>query len=118
MTTRNHSHCWISQLRKISFAIVHSTTILLPAWFEILDRLKLTAKKMLRDVATWWNSTFDMIEFAIAYRRAIDDMTGDKTSGLRQYELNDEEWEIADQLCNVLKVCLHWVVLSYLSPCT
>ena len=118
MTTQNHSHCWISQLCKISFAIVHSTTILLPAWFKILDRLKLTAKKMPCDVATRWNSTFDMIEFVIAYRQAIDDMTGDKTSGLRQYELNDEEWEIADQLCDVLKVCLRWVVLSYLSPCT
>src|ERR1700722_17502532 len=106
MTTQNHSHCWISQLCKMSFAIVHSMTILLPVWFEILDRLKLTVKKMLRDVATWWNSTVDMIEFAIVYQQAIDDMTGDKTSSLHQYELNDEEWEIADQL-HILKVCLH-----------
>jgi hypothetical protein len=34
------------QLHKISFAIIHSSTILLPLWFATLEKLKLEEKKM------------------------------------------------------------------------
>jgi len=34
----------------------------------------------------------DMLDFALEYRTAIDDVTSSKTAGLRQYELNSEEW--------------------------
>ena len=60
---------------------------------------------MLRDVSTRWNSTYDMLNFALQYRAAIDDVTSSKTAGLRQYELNDDEWGIMHQLCFLLKVC-------------
>jgi hypothetical protein len=85
--------------------MVHSTTILLPMWFKTLERLKLPSRKMPRDVATRWNSTFDMLEFAVTHQDAIDEITGDKSSGLRQFELSNDEWIIAGQLRNVLWVC-------------
>ena len=59
---------------------------------------------MPRDVATRWNSTYDMLEFAIKYRLAIDKITGDKLANLRKYELDDDEWSITMQLHKVLKV--------------
>ena len=59
---------------------------------------------MPRDVQTRWNSTYDMLVFAIAYRKAINKLTGDKSAGLRKYELSDEEWKVAKQLCALLKV--------------
>ena len=59
---------------------------------------------MPRDVATQWNSTYDMLEFTIRYRSAIDDITSDKSANLRKYELDDEEWRITMQLQNTLKV--------------
>jgi hypothetical protein len=68
--------------------------------------MKLAKCKMPHDVSTRWNSTFDMLDFALQYRAAIDDVTSSKTAGLRRYELNDEEWGIARQLCDLLKVCL------------
>jgi hypothetical protein len=60
---------------------------------------------MPRDVTTRWNSTFDMLEFAIEYQDALDVITGDREMKLRQYEMDEEEWDIARQLCEALKVC-------------
>jgi hypothetical protein len=59
---------------------------------------------MPRDVSTRWNSTFDMLEFAIQYRPAINAMTAACDFGLRQYELVPAEWKIASELRDVLKV--------------
>jgi hypothetical protein len=59
---------------------------------------------MPRDVATRWNSTFDMLEFALKYRSVIDKISGDKSSNLRKYEMDDDEWRIAMQLQKTLKV--------------
>ena len=52
------------------------------------------------DVMTCWNSTFDMLVFALKYRQAIDRITGDKD--MRKYELLEEEWRLVQQLCDVL----------------
>lgn len=72
-------------------------------------KLKLDARKMPRDVSTRWNSTFDMLAFALEYKTAVDDIAGNKVANMRQYELSDEEWRIAEQLHDTLKVgvCLH-----------
>ena len=67
---------------------------------------------MPRDVATQWNSTYDMLEFAINYQLAIDKITGDKSANLHKYELDDNEWTIAMQLHNILKVHNLWIFLS------
>lgn len=66
--------------------------------------LDLPERKMPCDVATRWNSTYNMLEFAVRYQPAIDDITGDKSANLRKYELSEEEWTIAMQLCDMLKV--------------
>jgi len=59
---------------------------------------------MPRDVSTRWNSTYDMVNFAVEYRTALDSITSDCKMNLRQYELSWEEWRIADYLRSVLKV--------------
>jgi hypothetical protein len=66
--------------------------------------LDLAERKMPRDVSTRWNSTYDMLDFAVGYQSAIDDMTGDKSTNLRKYELDDGEWKIAEQLRDTLRV--------------
>jgi hypothetical protein len=60
---------------------------------------------MPRDVRTRWNSTYDMLEFAVEHREAIDSITGNQKMKLRQYELTEEDWTIATKLRDVLKVC-------------
>jgi hypothetical protein len=59
---------------------------------------------MPRDVATCWNSTFDMLDFAIQYWKALDQMTSDKKNDLRDFELDEDEWKLASKLRNVLDV--------------
>lgn len=59
---------------------------------------------MPRDVSTRWNSTFDMLNFALEYRPALDVITSDRDLNLRQFELSKTEWTNAEHLRDVLKV--------------
>lgn len=67
---------------------------------------------MPRDVLTCWNSTFDMVDFAIDYQTAIDAITGNHDMKMRSLELDAPEWAIAKELRDTLKVC---VQISHLS---
>ncbi|KAG6805630.1 hypothetical protein H0H92_014680 [Tricholoma furcatifolium] len=49
------------QLRKISFAVKNSSTLILPEWYKVLERLNLSARMLPRDVRTRWNSTYEML---------------------------------------------------------
>jgi len=59
---------------------------------------------MLHDVATRWNSTYDMLSFALEYQKAIDVLTAKCKNRLCQLELSEREWTIVVQLCETLKV--------------
>lgn len=62
---------------------------------------------MPRDVRTRWNSTFDMLDFAVENSAAINSITGNRDMKLRQYELTEDDWDMARKLRDVLKVCIH-----------
>ena len=61
---------------------------------------------MPRDVTTRWNSTFDMLDFAVEHIAAINAITSNRDMKLRQYELSEDDWDVACQLRDVLKVCI------------
>ena len=58
---------------------------------------------MLQDVSTCWNSTFDMLDFALDYRVPIDEITSSHDLNLCKYELQDDEWVITGTLRDSLK---------------
>ncbi|KAG0706541.1 hypothetical protein DFH29DRAFT_762194, partial [Suillus ampliporus] len=91
------------KLRKLSYKVIHSSTLLLPEWKQILAEHKLPVWIMPRDVSTRWNSTFDMLDFALRYRRGIDAMTDQRKLGLGSFELNENDWMLAEQLRDTLK---------------
>ena len=92
------------QIRAIANTIKNSSTIVLPQWNSMLNELCLPPRIMPRDVSTRWNSTFDMLDFAILYREAIDAMTANRLLKLRQFELDNEKWDIAERLRDTLRV--------------
>src|SRR5882757_6608512 len=104
------------QVRQLSFAIIHSTTITLPTWCRICTELGLKEKLIPRDIVTRWNSTYDMMHFVLKYRKAIDKVTADKALKLRKYELDNDDWIIVEDLVSVLEVsvclllgvCMHY----------
>jgi hypothetical protein len=75
-----------------------------------MDKLKelgLDIRMMPRDVSTRWNSTYDMLDFAVTYRSALDSMTANRGLNLRKFEMDNEEWVAAEKLRDTLKVCLN-----------
>lgn len=57
-----------------------------------------------RDVRTRWNSTYDMLVVALAYRDVYTDFTMNKEHGLSTFKLSAKEWKIGEELKDVLKV--------------
>ena len=47
---------------------------------------------------------YDMLNVALEYRKVIDEITENKSLKMRQYELDDEGWDIIKDLLRVLKV--------------
>jgi len=101
---KTHRSQLMPQVRKLAYKIIHSTTIVLPAWYGILKDLSKPQTLMPRDVSTRWNSTFDMLDYALEHREAVDAVTQRRDLGLRRYELEDNEWVILQQLRDILKV--------------
>jgi len=62
----------------MAYAIKNSMTIILPHWYAVLDELELKDQRMPRDVTTQWNSTYNMLGFALAFQEALDTITGEK----------------------------------------
>ena len=47
-----------------------------------------------------------MLDFAVKHIAPINVITSDREMKLRQYELSEDEWDVARQLRDVLKVCI------------
>jgi hypothetical protein len=92
------------QIRKLAFALIHSSTLLLPEWFRTLKAMGIPEHAMPRDVSTRWNSTFNMLNFACEHKAAVNSMTANIDNKLRVYEMSSEEWGYAEELREVLKV--------------
>ena len=105
----------VQQLHHLSFAIVWSTTIALPAWCHYCKDLKLKSCILPCDVVTCWNSTYYMLSFTVKYHTIIDALTTDKWLKLRQYELEMEEWAISKDLVTILlvSICIYQQLICW-----
>jgi hypothetical protein len=79
-------------------------TILLPTWKQVLKDMNTKVTIIPHDVTTRWNSTYDLLGYCLTHRLAIDRITQRRDLGLLKFELTDEEWNLAEQLRDSLKV--------------
>jgi len=93
-----------SQVRKVTYAVKNSSTNLLPKWKRFCRQVGLKESILPRDVKTRWNSSFDMLDAALAYRDVYALITGLKETGLRDYELEEEDWKLVKEIRDVLAV--------------
>ncbi|KIK73238.1 hypothetical protein PAXRUDRAFT_178948, partial [Paxillus rubicundulus Ve08.2h10] len=87
----------------LAFAIIHSTTISLPAWHQLCCDAKLNPKLIPWDVVTRWNSTYETLCFVLAYHQPVDAVMAEKKYKLQKYELDHEEWQIIKDLVSLLE---------------
>ena len=52
-----------------------------------------------------------MLVFALEYRKAIDKMSENRD--MRKYELLEDKWELVQQLCDVLEVCVLYYTFTF-----
>ncbi|KAE9385741.1 hypothetical protein BT96DRAFT_1088738, partial [Gymnopus androsaceus JB14] len=90
-------------IRNVSNKTINSSTKILPAWKKTVANFKLPSKQIPRDVRTWWNSTFDMINKAVQYRTPLNSFINDSDNGLTAFALSTTEWMILESLRDVLQ---------------
>ena len=54
-----------------------------------------------------------MLQFAVEYHNALDKITGKKELNLHAHEMDNEEWDIAEQLSEVLKVYILSILVCF-----
>ncbi|KAF8173555.1 hypothetical protein K438DRAFT_1469302, partial [Mycena galopus ATCC 62051] len=64
---------------RFAFAVVHSTTIALPAWRKTCEAHNKRVRLIPRDVRTRWNSLYDMLVVTIEYREVVNSLTSDRS---------------------------------------
>ncbi|KAJ3753646.1 hypothetical protein EV360DRAFT_53128 [Lentinula raphanica] len=92
------------QTCKISFKIIHSMTILLPKWREHIAGTEFKGQVLPRNVATRWNSTFDMLAAFLQMKEPIVKFLDCSSNGLSKYVLDNDKWEAVEGLVSVLKI--------------
>jgi len=61
-------------------------------------------RTLARRVPTRWNADFDCLDAHVFFKDIVQAMTGVRANKLAAYRLNDGQWEISDEILEVLKV--------------
>ncbi|KAE9387864.1 hypothetical protein BT96DRAFT_777490, partial [Gymnopus androsaceus JB14] len=98
--------------RRVSFKIINSPTLLLPQWRETVANTEFKNfvpchdknHVLPHDIATHWNSTYNMLSAFIKMKSAVVDFLDHASNGLADYALSLEEWEAIGDLVKALKI--------------
>ncbi|KAF8495270.1 hypothetical protein F5888DRAFT_1794991 [Russula emetica] len=68
------------------------------------EELEGSKKALDRRVTTWWNSDLTCLEAHVHFKNIIQQLTGVATNKLQAYRLSGQQWELADDLIEVLMI--------------
>ena len=91
------------QIRKLSYTITNSPTKVDVLWTAACDRLGLEKLRLFGDEPTRWGSTKRMLDRALAYKSVVNEVCRNKL--LRQYEIEEAQWDALENLRDLMKVC-------------
>ncbi|KAE9383909.1 hypothetical protein BT96DRAFT_843140 [Gymnopus androsaceus JB14] len=97
----NHSPL---QAHKISFKIINSTTLLLPQWREHVANTAFKDRVLPRDVATQWNSTYNMLAAFLEMKEPVSQFLDHSSNGMAKFLLDNNEWTAIEGLVSALKI--------------
>ncbi|KAE9385923.1 hypothetical protein BT96DRAFT_840072, partial [Gymnopus androsaceus JB14] len=89
---------------KILFKIINSTTLLLPQWREQVANTEFKDCVLPRNVATHWNSTYDMLAAFVEMKGPVLTFLECSSNGMSDYLLSNEEWEAIGRLVSALNI--------------
>ena len=96
----------LTQATKLAHSTNRSTTVLRPAWFNLIKELNLPARAIPRPVPTRWNSTCALLDFLVEYETAITVFTTHQ-SRIKDCHFTGADWTVIRQLREILSVSLH-----------
>lgn len=99
------------QVHCVSFKIINSSTLLLPAWRKLTAGTPFKNQTLLQDIATCWNSTYNMLSVFLEMKDLVNQFLDSSSNRLTQYMLEDDEWEAVKDLVMALKVCIMYSLL-------
>jgi hypothetical protein len=73
--------------------------------------LQSTKRALDRRVPTRWNADFDCLAAHLHFKSVIQSMTGVSDNKLKDYRLTEEQWELAEDVEEVLKVGFFFAVI-------
>ncbi|KAF9524138.1 hypothetical protein CPB83DRAFT_727737, partial [Crepidotus variabilis] len=84
---------------------VHDNTTLKERFVSLVkknDDLQGTQRTLTRRVPTRWNSDFNCLNSHFHFRDVVEALTSTSSLGLRAYHLSDDQWLMAEDVCEVL----------------
>ena len=67
-------------------------------------------RTLARHVPTQWNADFDCLDAHVFFKDIVQAMTGVRANKLTAYRLNDEQWELSDEILEVIKVLFDFFI--------
>ncbi|KAE9404172.1 hypothetical protein BT96DRAFT_813986, partial [Gymnopus androsaceus JB14] len=102
--------------RHVSFKIINSPTLLLPCWRETTAGTSFKNRTLPRDVATCWNSTYDMLKAFLEMKELVKAFLDCASYGLSAYALSEKEWQAINDLVSALKAQFFFSCWLFLHP--
>jgi hypothetical protein len=77
------------------------------------EELSGTSQTLARRVPTHWNSDLDCLASHLLFKDVVIQISTKQSNNLASYTLSPTQWEILEELVEILKVSSHYICITY-----